>query len=156
MTSGCCGRRFCVKLIVVGRCFLSIIVCNPFTRCVTISSELVPEASFVIGHGQMDEHELEAVMADFSAGEYDVLLCTTIIENGIDIPRANTIIIDRADRFGLSQLYQLRGRVGRSAHQGYAYMFYPRNQPLSPEARARLGNHQRIHRFGCWDVDCHA
>lgn len=101
-------------------------------------SELVPEASFVVGHGQMDEHELEQVMTDFGAGEFDVLVCTTIIESGIDIPRANTIIIDHADRFGLSQLYQLRGRVGRSANQGYAYFFYPRNQPLTPEARARL------------------
>jgi transcription-repair coupling factor (superfamily II helicase) len=99
---------------------------------------LVPEASFVVGHGQMDEHELEQVMADFAGGAYDVLICTTIIESGIDIPRANTMIIDRADRFGLSQLYQLRGRVGRSANQGYAYFFYPRNQPLTPEARARL------------------
>lgn len=101
-------------------------------------ARLVPEASFVVGHGQMDEHELEQVMTDFAGGAYDVLVCTTIIESGIDIPRANTIILDRADRFGLSQLYQLRGRVGRSAHQGYAYFFYPRNQPLTPEARARL------------------
>lgn len=101
-------------------------------------SKLVPEASFAVGHGQMDEHELEDIMTEFAQGHKDVLLCTTIIENGIDIPRANTIILDRADRFGLSQLYQLRGRVGRSANQGYAYFFYPRNQPLSPEARARL------------------
>lgn len=100
--------------------------------------ELVPEASFVVGHGQMDEHALEEVMLAFANGEHDVLLCTTIIENGIDIPRANTIIIDRSDRFGLSQLYQLRGRVGRSANQGYAYFFHPRDQPLTPEARARL------------------
>ncbi|PJF45026.1 MAG: transcription-repair coupling factor [Phototrophicales bacterium] len=99
---------------------------------------LVPEATFAVGHGQMDEQELEQVMLAFANGEYDVLLCTTIIENGIDIPRANTIIIDRADRFGLSQLYQLRGRVGRSANQGYAYFFYPRNRPLTSEARARL------------------
>ena len=100
--------------------------------------KLVPEATYVVGHGQMDEHQLEDVMNAFAQGERDVLLSTTIIENGIDIPRANTIIIDRADRFGLSQLYQLRGRVGRSANQGYAYFFYRRNHPLTPEARARL------------------
>ncbi len=99
---------------------------------------LVPEATIAIGHGQMSEHQLEDVMTDFVNGEYDVLVSTTIIENGIDIPNANTIIIDRADRFGLSQLYQLRGRVGRSANQGYVYFFHPRNQPLTPEARARL------------------
>jgi transcription-repair coupling factor (superfamily II helicase) len=99
---------------------------------------LVPEATFAVGHGQMDEHQLETIMADFALGAYDVLVCTTIIENGIDIPNANTMIVDRADRFGLAQLYQLRGRVGRSANQAYAYFFHPRNQPLTPEARARL------------------
>ena len=88
--------------------------------------ELVPEARVLVGHGQMPEDELEEVMAKFVAGEADVLLCTTIIESGLDIPNANTIIIDRADRFGLADLYQLRGRVGRSNHKAYAYLLLPR------------------------------
>jgi transcription-repair coupling factor (superfamily II helicase) len=100
--------------------------------------ELIPEATIVIGHGQMHEDDLERVMAEFASGEYDVLLCTTIIESGLDIPNANTIIIDRADTFGLAQLYQLRGRVGRGAQQAYAYMFHPRATRLTPDARARL------------------
>ena len=100
--------------------------------------KLVPEASFAIGHGQMDEGELARVMLDFGAGRYDVLVCTTIIESGLDIPNVNTIIINRADRFGLAQLYQLRGRVGRSATRAYAYLFYNRHQRLTPVAQRRL------------------
>ena len=84
---------------------------------------LVPEARIAVGHGQMPEEELETVMADFAAGRYDVLVCTTIIESGIDIPNANTILINNADKFGLAQLYQLRGRVGRSAARAYGYFF---------------------------------
>lgn len=99
---------------------------------------LVPEASFVVGHGQMEERDLEAIMGDFAAGEYDVLVSTTIIESGLDIPNANTIIIDRADRFGLAQLYQLRGRVGRSANQAFVYFFHDRDHHMTPEARERL------------------
>ncbi len=99
---------------------------------------LVPEASFVVGHGQMEERELEAIMGDFAAGEYDVLVSTTIIESGLDIPNANTIIIDRADRFGLAQLYQLRGRVGRSANQAFVYFFHDRDHRMTHEARERL------------------
>jgi transcription-repair coupling factor (superfamily II helicase) len=99
---------------------------------------LVPEASIVIGHGQMHEDELERVMTDYSAGMFDVLLCTTIIESGLDIPNANTMIIDHADMFGLAQLYQLRGRVGRSVNRAYAYLMYPKHTHLTPEARARL------------------
>lgn len=99
---------------------------------------LVPEANIALAHGQMDETELEAVMADFSAGKYDVLVCTTIIESGIDIPNANTLIVAHADRFGLAQLYQLRGRVGRSATRAYAYFLYDQNHPLSAEAHERL------------------
>ncbi len=83
---------------------------------------LVPHARIAVGHGQMDADDLEKVMTQFVNGEADVLLSTTIIESGIDIPNANTIIIDRADRFGLSDLYQLRGRVGRYKHQAYAYL----------------------------------
>jgi transcription-repair coupling factor (superfamily II helicase) len=100
--------------------------------------ELVPEASIVIGHGQMPEEQLETVMAAFARGEYDLLLCTIIIESGLDIPNANTIIIDRADSFGLAQLYQLRGRVGRGANRAYAYLFHPRTSRLTADARARL------------------
>ena len=99
---------------------------------------LVPEATFAIGHGQMRERELAAVMTDFAAGEYDVLVCTTIIQSGLDIPNVNTIIIHRADRFGLADLYQLRGRVGRAAARAYAYLFYDKHQTLSPVARRRL------------------
>ncbi len=100
--------------------------------------KLVPEANIAIGHGQMPEEQLEAVMLDFSAGRYDVLVCTTIIESGIDIPNANTLIVNHADKFGLAQLYQLRGRVGRSAARAYAYLLYEKHQPLSAEAHDRL------------------
>ena len=100
--------------------------------------ELVPEARVVVGHGQMSEHVLERVMDSFSEGEFDVLLCTTIIESGIDIPNVNTLIIDRADMFGLGQLYQLRGRVGRSANQAFAYLLHSRDRVLSEIAQQRL------------------
>lgn len=100
--------------------------------------ELVPEARIGVGHGQMDEDVLESVMLKFVQGEFDVLVCTTIIESGVDIPNANTIVIDNADTFGLTQLYQLRGRVGRGAHRAYAYLMVKPDKPLSPEAEARL------------------
>src|SRR5207237_92716 len=99
---------------------------------------LVPEAKLVIGHGQMGEDQLEKVMVDFVGHKYDVLLATTIIENGLDIPNANTMIINRADRYGLSQLYQLRGRVGRSDRPAYAYLLIPPEDSLSSVARKRL------------------
>jgi len=99
---------------------------------------LIPEAKFAVGHGQMSETQLEAVMTQFAEGGIDVLLTTTIIEAGLDIPNANTLIVDRADRFGLSQLHQLRGRVGRGANRAYAYFFHPGYGKLTPEARARL------------------
>ena len=99
---------------------------------------LVPDARYVIGHGQMDPDQLEEVMTTFVNGEADVLLSTTIIESGLDIPNANTIIIDRADRFGLSDLYQLRGRVGRYKHQAYAYLLLPRHAGLLADARKRI------------------
>ena len=101
-------------------------------------TRLVPKARVVIGHGQMRENELEKVMLKFIRGEADVLLSTTIIENGLDIPRANTIIINRADRFGLSELYQLRGRVGRSNQRAYAYLLIPTETALTSIARQRL------------------
>ena len=99
---------------------------------------LVPEARVAVGHGQMDEDALERAMLDFVARKHDVLLATTIVENGLDIPNANTIIINRADRYGLSQLYQLRGRVGRSDRPAYAYLLIPPEDSLSPVAKKRL------------------
>ncbi len=99
---------------------------------------LVPEARILVGHGQMHSDDLEEVMTRFVNGEADILLSTTIIESGLDIPNANTIIIDRADRFGLSDLYQLRGRVGRYKHQAYAYLLIPRHAGLLSDARKRI------------------
>ena len=100
--------------------------------------KLVPKARVVVGHGQMDERALEKVMFQFVRGEADVLVCTTIIENGLDIPLANTILIQRADCFGLSELYQLRGRVGRSNQRAYAYLLVPPEGSLTPLAQRRL------------------
>jgi transcription-repair coupling factor (superfamily II helicase) len=99
---------------------------------------LVPEAKLAVAHGQMGEEALEQVMVDFVAKKFDVLVATTIIENGLDIPNANTIIVNRADRYGLAQLYQLRGRVGRSDRHAYAYLLIPPDDSLSPIARRRL------------------
>ncbi len=99
--------------------------------------KLIPKARILVGHGQMPEHELEEVMRQFVEGHADVLLSTTIIESGLDIPNANTIIIDRADRFGLADLYQLRGRVGRAQHKAYAYLMIPRDL-MAGEARKRI------------------
>ncbi len=101
-------------------------------------SKLVPEARIGVGHGQMPEKELELVMQRFTRGEIDVLLCTSIIESGLDIPNANTLIVDRGDTFGLAQLYQLRGRVGRSAHRAHAYFFRHRTRMPTPEGMERL------------------
>jgi transcription-repair coupling factor (superfamily II helicase) len=100
--------------------------------------DLCPSARVEIGHGQMDADELEGVMARFIAGKIDVLVCTTIIESGLDIPNANTIIIDRADQFGLADLYQLRGRVGRAEHKAYAYLLLPREMMTVGAARKRI------------------
>lgn len=100
--------------------------------------KLVPEARYGIGHGQMEEHELAEVMHKFTHGEIDVLLCTSIIESGLDIPNANTLIVDRADTFGLAQLYQLRGRVGRGSQRAYAYFFKHHNRAATPEGEERL------------------
>lgn len=100
--------------------------------------QLVPEAEIGVGHGQLEEHQLERVMLDFFTGKDDVLVCTTIIESGLDVPNANTIIIDDATNFGLAQLYQLRGRVGRSTQRAYAYLFYKSERPATPEAQERL------------------
>jgi len=101
-------------------------------------AELVPEARILVGHGQMDKADLELVMHTFVRGEADVLLATTIIETGIDIPNANTILIDRADRFGLADLYQLRGRVGRAGEKAYAILLLPRDMMTVGDARKRI------------------
>ena len=100
--------------------------------------QLCPELSFLVAHGQMPERELEAHMLSFLAGDADVLVSTTIIESGLDIPQANTLVVERADALGLAQLYQIRGRVGRSDVVAHAYLFYPDGAELTPEARARL------------------
>jgi transcription-repair coupling factor (superfamily II helicase) len=110
--------------------------------------EIVPEARIGIGHGQLPEHKLEEVMGKFIAKEIDVLLCTTIIESGLDIPSANTIIINRADQFGLAQLYQLRGRVGRYKYQAYAYLLIPGALAISSEARQRLNAIEELSELG--------
>ena len=101
-------------------------------------TSLLPEARIAIAHGQLPERELENIMLDFYHQRYNILLCTTIIESGIDVPTANTILINRADRFGLAQLHQLRGRVGRSHHRAYAYLFTPPPKAMTADARKRL------------------
>ena len=100
--------------------------------------EMIPQARVCIAHGQMPERDLEKVMADFYHKRYNILVCTTIIETGIDVPSANTILIDRADKLGLAQLHQLRGRVGRSHHQAYAYLLLPSHSKLGPDAQKRI------------------
>jgi transcription-repair coupling factor (superfamily II helicase) len=110
-------------------------------------SELVPEARIAVGHGQMDEGRLETVVLDFWEGAYDVLVCTTIIESGIDMPTVNTLVVDRADAMGLGQLHQLRGRVGRAGQRAYAYLFFPPDRKLTDEAYERLktiGEHNEL------------
>lgn len=107
-------------------------------KCAQGIIDLLPEARVVVAHGQMRERDLERVMSDFYHQRFNVLVCTTIIETGIDVPSANTIIIERADTFGLAQLHQLRGRVGRSHHQAYAYLMTPHPKRMTPDARKRL------------------
>ncbi|MBA7588425.1 Transcription-repair-coupling factor [subsurface metagenome] len=99
---------------------------------------LVPEAGIAVAHGQMPEGELERVMSQFAGGESDILVCSTIIESGLDMPNVNTLIVNRADRFGLTQLYQLRGRVGRGANLAHAYFLYDKGKMLTPTAEKRL------------------
>jgi transcription-repair coupling factor (superfamily II helicase) len=101
-------------------------------------AELLPSARIAVAHGQMAEHALEQTMLDFVEGRYDVLCTTAIIESGLDIPRANTILVDRADMFGLAQLYQLRGRVGRAKERAYSYLIVPPANSMTDEARARI------------------
>ncbi|MCW8983688.1 MAG: transcription-repair coupling factor, partial [Gammaproteobacteria bacterium] len=110
--------------------------------------ELMPDTSIAIAHGQMRERELEQIMSDFYHQRYNILVCTTIIETGIDIPTANTIIINRADRLGLAQLYQLRGRVGRSHHRAYAYLMVPSKKSITADAKKRLEAIESIEELG--------
>ncbi len=110
--------------------------------------ELLPEARIAVAHGQMPERQLESVMRDFVAQRYNLLLCSTIIETGIDVPTANTIVISRADKFGLAQLHQLRGRVGRSHHQAYAYLMVPDLEGLTKQASQRLDAIQQMEELG--------
>ena len=110
--------------------------------------DLIPEAKVAVAHGQMRERELERIMVDFVDGQYDVLCATAIIESGLDIPRANTMIIDRADIFGLAQLYQLRGRVGRSKERAYCYLLTPPPNQMSEEARSRIEALERFTELG--------
>jgi transcription-repair coupling factor (superfamily II helicase) len=111
--------------------------------------EISPEGTRVaIGHGQMAEGELEKVMVDFVDGRHDILVCTTIIESGLDIPRANTMIVNHADRFGLAQLYQLRGRIGRSRERAFCYLVVPEDTRITPEAKQRLAVLQRFTELG--------
>jgi transcription-repair coupling factor (superfamily II helicase) len=107
-------------------------------ECAIRLRELVPEARVAVAHGQMDEGTLEQVVVDFWEGEFDVLVCTTIIESGIDMPTVNTLVVERADLLGLGQMHQLRGRVGRSGQRAYAYLFHPRDKTLTEEAYERL------------------
>jgi len=120
-----------------------------FNRVLTIDlmrtrlERLVPEARIAVAHGQMSAGQLSRIMRDFEGGAYDVLLCTTIVESGLDIPRANTIVIHRADRFGLADLYQLRGRVGRSSHKAFAYLLLPEQGHVDEDGRQRLAAMQK-------------
>lgn len=114
----------------------------------TLVTKLVPKARVVVAHGQMGEKELESVMLKFIRDEADVLVATTIVENGLDIPRANTILINRADRLGLAELYQLRGRVGRSHQRAYAYLLVPPERVLSDIARKRLSAMKEFSELG--------
>ncbi|MCA9663999.1 MAG: transcription-repair coupling factor [Myxococcales bacterium] len=111
-------------------------------------AELLPRARVAVGHGQMDGRRLERVMLDFVEGNYEILVCTTIIESGLDIPRANTMFVNRADRYGLAQLYQLRGRIGRGRNRAYCYLLVPGVEALSDDARARLTVLQQFTELG--------
>ena len=117
-------------------------------RCANKLSSLLPGAKVAVAHGQMPEEHLANIMEDFQNGHIDVLVCSTIIESGLDVPNANTIIIERADRFGLAELYQLRGRVGRWKQQAYAYMLLPKDQMIGSSARKRLAAIRRCSAFG--------
>ncbi len=126
------------ELLREGQVFYVHNLVRDIQACANRLRELVPEARVVVAHGQMDEGTLERVVVDFADGKYDVLCCTTIIESGIDMPTVNTLVVDRADRLGLGQLHQLRGRVGRSGARAYAYLLYPPQVSLTETAYERL------------------
>lgn len=126
------------ELIRDGQVFFVHNRVESINRVASKLAELVPEARIAVAHGQMNENTLEQIIVDFWEHKYDILVSTTIIESGLDIPNANTLIVDRADTFGLSQLHQLRGRVGRSRERGYAYFLYSADKPLSENAHDRL------------------
>ena len=130
--------RSCASSIAAGRFISCTIESTIFTRWRRGCQRIVPEARIDIGHGQMAEHQLEDVMLKFVRGETDILLSTTIVESGLDIPNANTMFIDDADRYGLADLHQLRGRVGRYKHRAYCYLLVDEKRHLSPEAARRL------------------
>lgn len=130
-------RRFCASYCAAGKYILHNDV-KSIDRAGAELAELVPDARIAIAHGQMRERDLEKVMADFYHQRSNILVCSTIIETGIDVPTANTIIINRADKLGLAQLHQLRGRVGRSHHQAYAYLLTPPPKQMSADAHKRL------------------
>jgi transcription-repair coupling factor (superfamily II helicase) len=131
-----------------GQVFLVHNRVQTISRIANEVAKLVPEARRAIAHGQMPEEELERVMLDFSSGEIDVLVCTTIIESGLDIPNANTIVVNDSDMMGLAQLYQLRGRVGRGANRAYAYFLYAKEKYLTPAAQKRLETISRASELG--------
>jgi transcription-repair coupling factor (superfamily II helicase) len=135
-------------LTAAGRCFFLHNRVETIDRLALKLAELVPEAKFAVAHGQMRPKELEKVMLDFFNNQTQVLVCSAIIESGLDFPNANTIIINRADRFGLAQLYQLRGRVGRSHRHAYAYLLIPGEQAITPDAEKRLRALQEIDGLG--------
>ena len=128
----------CAKSAAADRSTSSTTASRRSRRRAKTLAELVPEARIAVGHGQMRERELEQVMLDFYHQRTNLLVCTTIVESGIDVPSANTIIIDRADKLGLAQLHQLRGRVGRSHHQAYAYLLTPPRNVMTADAVKRL------------------
>ena len=140
----------------MGKSTSSIIAWNQSIAFETKFDCFVPNARVDIGHGQMDEQDLEEVMERFVGGKTDVLVSTTIIESGLDIPNANTIIIDRADRFGLADLYQLRGRVGRAQHKAYAYLLLPRDMMTVGTARRRINAIKQYSGLGAGFQNCDA
>ena len=138
-----------------GQCFFVHNHVQSIDRMARRLGELVPEARIAVAHGQMPEDALEKIMLDFMDRKVDLLVCTTIIESGLDVSAANTILINRADHFGLAQIYQLRGRVGRSDEQAYAYLFIPSESTLTKDAQKRLKVLMEYSDLGIGFPDCH-
>src|ERR1700743_2600781 len=142
------GRAARRELLRDGKVFYIHNRVESINRAAARLAEIVPEARIAVAHGQMGESGLEQIMVGFWEKQYDVLVATTIVESGLDIPNANTLIVDRADMFGLSQLHQLRGRVGRGRERGYAYFTYPPEKPLTETAYDRLATIAQHTRMG--------